>query len=616
MIAQAPPQSFRDLVRLVAGDFRRCFAALLAFDVLFKFLATLIFLPLLAGLLFHLLRATGRTAVTNTDILGFLLSPRGVLYGFLFGLKLLGVALLEHAGMIALVALKQTGRWHGLGNAFIVLASRTARVIRLAALLLALAAVTMAHFAVLLALTYSFLLGGQDINYYLAARPPRFYVACALGVLWSLSALAVAAYLYTRWAFALPIVLLEDRQPIPALAVSAGRVYGAKKRIGAVLLGWQAVSFVLHVAGLAVFKLLAVGLLASAGSRPSVVVPLVVSLLIGQGLVLGALSFIAVAVHCLLLLRLYVDRSISLGLLSHDAWHTLDVEPAQPRKLLVRLEWGAVGLVAAAGVAYLALTLPFDLRDNVQVTAHRGYSHKAPENTLSAIREAIEAKADWVEIDVQETRDGEVILLHDNDLKRMTGDPRRPGQVTLKELKTLEARGKFGKEFADERIPTLREVIALARGKIKINVELKFPKKDHRLARKVADLLREEQFEDECFVASLDYPGVVLAKKHNPRLRTAAIISAALGDVSKLDVDILSVNAKLVDEKLLRTARRLGKEVHVWTVNDRRAMRKWIEHGVDNIITDDPERFQEVLRERADLGDTQRMLLACRYLLD
>ena len=75
------------------------------------------------------------------------------------------------------------------------------------------------------------------------------------------------------------------------------------------------------------------------------------------------------------------------------------------------------------------------------------------------------------------------------------------------------------------------------------------------------------------------------------------------------------MNAKLANDDLLRTAKRLGKEVHVWTVNDQRAMRRWIERGVDNIITDDPEHFLEVRREHAELGDTQRVLLACRHLL-
>jgi glycerophosphoryl diester phosphodiesterase len=340
-------------------------------------------------------------------------------------------------------------------------------------------------------------------------------------------------------------------------------------------------------------------------------------LLVVQAVLLAALSTIAVVVHSLLLVRLYADRSVALGVLQPQDWGAgLNEQPPSPKKLLGRLEWGTAGVVAVVGTAYLALTAPFSLRDAAQVTAHRGYSLKAPENTLAAIRQAIDVGADWAEIDVQQTRDGEVVLLHDNDLKRMTGDRRKPGELTLAELRKLDVGSRFSPMFAGEHVPTLLEVIALARGKIKVNIELKFPGKDHRMAKKVADLLRQEAFEDHCFVASLDYDGVTLAKKHNPKLRTAAIISVALGDVSKLDVDVLSVNAKLVNDRFLRTARQLGKEVHVWTVNDRRSMRRWIERGVDNIITDDPESFLEVRRERDELSDVQRLLQACRYLMD
>jgi glycerophosphoryl diester phosphodiesterase len=610
------PTSLRDLLRSVADDFRRCFAVLVAFEVLFKLLTALVVVPVLAAVLFHLVRETGRTAVTNNDILGFLLSPRGVLYGFLFGLKLLGIALLEHAGVMALAALKETGRWHGMRQAFVVLAVRSVRVLRLAALVLAIAVVALAPFAALAALTYATLLGEQDINYYLAARPPRFYLAGAIGAGLLLTALALAAYLYVRWAFALPIVLLEDRQPIPALRASAVRMRDGMARVGGILLTWQVIAFALQAGGLALFKVVASVILSSAGTRPAVVVPLVVSLLVAQGLLLAALSFVAVVVHCLLLLRLYVERSVALGVVQESDWSAaLDTQPAGAGKWLARLEWGTVAVVLLAALSYLVLTVPFTLADNVQVTAHRGYSRVAPQNTLSAIRAAIDVGADWAEIDVQETRDGEVILLHDRDLKLMTGDGRRPGELTLAEVRKLSARERFGPEFAREHIATLREVIAAARGHIKINIELKFYGKDRQLAKKVADLLREEKFEEDCFIASLDYDGVMLAKKQNPRLRTAHIVTAALGDISKLDVDILSVNAGYIDDRLLREARRLGKEVHVWTVNEQRAMRRWIERGVDNIITDDPELFLAVREERAELGDVQRLLLACRALL-
>jgi glycerophosphoryl diester phosphodiesterase len=613
--------TIRDLTTAVARDLRRSFAAVAAFEVLFKLLTLLVVAPGLAAVLFHLIRAGGRTAVTNTDILGFLLSPAGVLYGFVLGLKLLGLGLLEHAGVLALAALKQTGHWHGLRHALLALAGRSVRVLRLAALLLAIAAAVVAPLAGLAALSCGWLLGDQDVNYYLAVRPPRFYIACAAGAVLFATVLALLAVLYVRWVFSLPIVLLEDRQPIPALRASALRGAGARWRIGAVLLSWLVFAVVLQAGAILLLALVAGGVLSATGERPRLAAAEVAVLLVVKGVVLAGLSFFTVVVHCLLILRLYVEASVRQGVLDPAHWaDALDVAPTEKSaRRLGRLEWGALAVVVAAGVAYLALTLPFTLVDSVEGTAHRGYSKAAPENTLAAVRKASDAGADWAEIDVQLTRDGEVILLHDNDLMRLTGERRRPGQLTLAEVRKLKLRPPYSNGFPDERIATLREVIDLARQRgIKLNIELKFiDKKDLTpLARTVARLLRDEEFEDSCFVASLDYDGVIEARRHNPDLKTAAIVTVALGDISKLDVDVLSVNAKLATEGFIRLAHRAGKKVHVWTVNDRKSMRRFIERGADNIITDDPELFSAVKAERDELGDVQRLLLACRHLLD
>src|SRR5262245_20017367 len=318
----------RELARAVARDLGRSFAAVATFEVLFKLLTVLVVAPGLAAVLFHLVRSAGHTAVTNTDILGFLLSPAGVLYTFLLGLKLLGLALLEHAGVLALAALNQTGHWHGLRPALLALASRSARVLRLAALLLAAAAVLLAPFAALAALAYGALLGGQDINYYLAERPPRFYVACSVGGLLLASALALGAVVYVRWVLALPIVLFEDHQPVPALRASAQRSAGARWHIGAVLLSWQALALALQAGALLVLRLLAGGLLSATGERPNLAAAEVAVLLVAKGVLLVGLSSLAVVVHCLLILRLYVACGVRLGALDPAHWaDSLDVAP-------------------------------------------------------------------------------------------------------------------------------------------------------------------------------------------------------------------------------------------------------------------------------------------------
>jgi glycerophosphoryl diester phosphodiesterase len=613
-----PPMTFAELVRDVRSDFDRCFAALLGFEALFKLLVGFVLIPSLAALLFALVRWSGRTALANEDVLSFILSPWGVLYAFLLGIKGLGVSLLEHAGVTDVVALKRSGHWRGFRHAMTMLAARTLLVLRLTALILGIAVLGLAPFAALAALTYTLLLGQQDINYYLADRPPAFYAACTIGAVLLLGALALAAYLYVRWVFALCIVLLENQTPLPALKVSAERTRGIRWRIALVLLGWQAIGVVVQLLVLGVFRLLAGLSLDAAGLSPRAALPLVVLLLGLHGLVAAAVSAFVVVIHCLLILRMYVHRGLRLGILEADTWgDALDVEPARSRRLLRQLEWG-VGAVALAGaLTLLVLTTSVNLEEKVEVQAHRGYSEVAPENTLAAIQKAIDVGADWAEFDVQESADGEVVLMHDRDLRRVIGNKQRIRDVLLSDLKRFRFKPEYARDFPDERIPTLREVLTLCQDQdIKLNIELKPYGKPEPLAKKVVDLIDEYDFEERCLVASLDYPALVATRKHNSRLKLAYIVSPLnVGNLANQDVDFLEIHKDLAKDNLLRRAHRQGKKVFVWTVDDRREMQRYLDRGVDSIITNNPALLMEVRKERDELGDTQKLLLACRHLL-
>src|SRR4029453_9073215 len=141
---------------------------------------------------------------------------------------------------------------------------------------------------------------------------------------------------------------------------------------------------------------------------------------------------------------------------------------------------------------------------SVKVTAHRGSSARAPENTPSAGRQAITDGADFVEMDVETTAGGGVVVLHDGDLMRMAGDSRRLRDLTLSQAKELDVGKKFKAEFVGERIPTLAEVIGLSRGRIQLNIELKYNRPDPALAGNVVELLRREAFLTNCVITSLD----------------------------------------------------------------------------------------------------------------
>jgi glycerophosphoryl diester phosphodiesterase len=276
----------------------------------------------------------------------------------------------------------------------------------------------------------------------------------------------------------------------------------------------------------------------------------------------------------------------------------------------------AAALLALAPVSAAFLVMRLDLKGDALITAHRGAKAVAPENTMAAFKAAMDAGADFTELDVQHTKDRQVVVLHDADFMRMGGDPRRIADLTAAEVATIDIGRKSGPQFAGEHAPTLEEVIDLVRGRMKINIELKYNVPDPDLAPAVVELLRRNNFVDEVVITSLDYAALRQVKSLEPRLRTGHIVTAAVGDVLRTEADFLSLNSAKATTSLVRRARAVGKEVAVWTVNDPEVMLRMIERGVDNIITDDPALLVRVMRERATLGKAEILGLRLRVLFD
>ncbi|BFT73407.1 glycerophosphodiester phosphodiesterase [Paenibacillus sp. P36] len=247
----------------------------------------------------------------------------------------------------------------------------------------------------------------------------------------------------------------------------------------------------------------------------------------------------------------------------------------------------------------LELTAPFAsatlLADNYsQVTAHRGSSKKAPENTLSAFRQAIADKAGFAELDVQETSDGVVMLMHDDSAQRTTGINKNMWEVTSSELKSASAGNWFSPKFKSDRVPTLDEVIELAKDRIKLNIELKNNGHGVQLAQKTVQIIGAHEFEKQCTVTSFDTGLLHTVKKMNPRIKTGLIISQK-SETSSLwesqDYDVVSAAYPLVNDEFMREAASHNKEVYAWTVNDKPVMKRMLALGVTSIITDAPDEL-------------------------
>lgn len=602
------------LARAVWDDYCRTWATLGFFEILFKLLEAWLFIPAVGLALSAILSRAGHLAVSNRDVLDFLLSPSGLFYAALFGAGAAALLLLEQAGIMVLAdhltgSVKRPPLVQLLRAAF----RQAWRVAQLGAVMMALLAVACVPFLLLGAVTYGIFLSRHDVNYYLTDRPPAFWAAAGIGALLLLGALATGAILYVRWAFALPILLFEKQPVRAALRASRERVRGAGWRVGFLSLGWLLGTLLLGVALEAGFRTFAAAVLANAGERP---VALILLLLVAQGGLVAAMTFVTIVGLGLVTRRLYLFRNQELAVRRPDGRETVPGAETPASPWARRLAYLSVAIFLLTPLAVWVIPSRYvSVRPVVKITAHRGHSLAAPENTLSAVLRAIEGGADYAEVDVQRTADGVVVLLHDSDLKRVAGVPGALGEMTYEEVRKLEVGSWFDSSFAGEPVPTLAEVIRLCRGRIRLNIELKFYGPDRRLAGEVARVVREQNFESDCLITSMNYDALPEAKRVNPDLRTGLIVAFALGDVSRLEVEALSVRADWLSDELIRSAHRHGQEVHVWTVNEAGPMARLIKRGVDNVITDDPDLGIRVRGEWADLTGTEQLLLASRLLL-
>ncbi len=233
---------------------------------------------------------------------------------------------------------------------------------------------------------------------------------------------------------------------------------------------------------------------------------------------------------------------------------------------------------------------------DIQITAHRGASISAPENTMPAMEEAVEEMADFAELDVQETKDGELVLFHDSNLSRIDRTKRTINSMTWEELKQVDAGAWYSEEFAGTRIPKLFDVMEYARGRLMLNIEIKYAGAASDLPEKVVKCIEENDFTEQCVVTSTSLSYLKRVKAADPDIYTGYILSAAYGKYYEDDaIDFISLISSSANRKLVEQVHACGKEVHVWTVNKKSELERMKMIGVDNVITDRPILAREVI---------------------
>ncbi|MDU8944289.1 glycerophosphodiester phosphodiesterase family protein [Ovoidimarina sediminis] len=560
--------------------------------------------PVIGLLLALTLAFSGQSALTDQDIAKFLLTPAGAI-GALVILSLLVIALVLDV-LVATAILRQrpAGPLTTLALATRFTLASAPRLLPFVSRFLLRVLLIVLPFVIAGGAIANVFLTEHDINYYLTERPSDFLIAVGLT---GLILLALALILLSRlsaWAIAMHLVVFDGVSAPRAFADSAARMDGHRAALTQRLVVWLLIRALIATA---IGAIAAMAVTMISGWSPDSLRTLAAAMVL-NGLLYAAANAVLNAVSNGALADL-LNAEFDRALAGRQPTHRITASDGLGGR--ERAAIAVVGVAALMGLGtggLLAERLKQDAQ--AEVIAHRGAAALAPENTMASVLRAIEDGADWIEIDVQESADGEVIVAHDSDFMKSSGVPTKVWNATAADLAEIDVGSWFDPAYSGERVPRLADVLAAAKDRAGVVIELKYYGHDEDLERRVAAIVEEAGMSDQISTMSLKFPAVQKMRALRPEWRTGVLAATSIGDLTGLEGDFLALNQARINARVIARANAQGKDVYAWTVNDPMSMVRMLWLGVNGLITDDPALAGRVIEGYNGLTVAERLILA------
>jgi len=239
----------------------------------------------------------------------------------------------------------------------------------------------------------------------------------------------------------------------------------------------------------------------------------------------------------------------------------------------------------------------------ILVYGHRGAGFSAPENTMASFQMAYAMDVDMIELDVRLTQDDELVVMHDHQVSRTTNGTGSLAEMTLSEVKQLDAGSWFNGAFAGEPVPTLMEVLTWAKGKIELLIEIKgSPQPQNGIEEAVISAIRTAGMEDSVLVKSFFHRSIQRTRQIDPQIPTGILYASALVDpvaaACSAGADSLRNLVKYWTREAVHAAHEAGLQTSAWKVNDLEALENVLDLGLDSFGTDNLQMAVEFLSAR------------------
>lgn len=251
--------------------------------------------------------------------------------------------------------------------------------------------------------------------------------------------------------------------------------------------------------------------------------------------------------------------------------------------------------------AYVIPMGPRNISGVNEIVAHRAGAIYGPENTLVSLEESIKNGVPYAEIDVQQSKDGKLVISHDTNLKRTTGVSKNVYDLNYDEIEKLDAGSYFSPKYANTKIPTLAQMMDMANNKIKLMIEIKENGHDNNIVSQVIDEIKAHNFENQCSIASMNLNVLKEVKDIDPKITTVYITPMIYGNYYSIKyVDAFSIEATFVSRENVLLAHMNHKKIYVWTVNNEKGLNKVLNLNVDGIVTDNPSLADSLRNKNAN----------------
>lgn len=570
---------------------------LLKFELIYKLFISFCLMPVLVYTFNIMMKITGYKYLTFYNVKSFLINPYTLLYGLFLLIILTILTLFDIISIIVIYDSSYHKKKISMVDTVRISLGKLKNILKLKNI----------PVSFLVLFLIPFLNIGVESNLISSIKLPEFIMDFIYGSKLYFS-LYVLVYLFflsilSKWLYSLHYMIIEDKSFIASCKCSKNMIKKNRIRDLLKLLCIQLLSTAFY------FLVLFLGI---------IVIYFLHKVLNNHQIVQSVLiTIIGLFSSIMLFIFLMISNSISYGVISYLFYkHKEEInEPIKSINYVEKkynnnhLKYMFVGFIIILVIVgyiftYKVVSGKYDLTTSyanvTEITAHRGDCSSALENSMEAFKSALLKGADWIELDVQLTLDGKVVVSHDNNLSRLAGVNKNISDLTFEELSNIEIGKTINKKYSGHKILLLQDVIDFAKdNNIRLNIELK-PTKDNmnELALEVIDIIVENDFTSKCVISSLNYDILALVKKLYYEVKTVYVMSIAIGDFSDLEfIDIYSIEATNVTSKLVDKIHNAGKEVYVWTVSDEENINTIAHMNVDNIITDNLELCKSIINK-------------------